>query len=326
MLTYLLRHLLHAVAIVAFAMVASFVMLQLAPGDPLQAVAGERALSATEREVLTRRFALDASLPEQLARHVARVARGDLGRSIAEQRPVATVLMDALPATLLLSGTALLLSTVLGVGIGSLQGWRPRDRVARLAGATLTSLYAIPEVVLGVALLATLAVRLRLFPVGGRAAPLIALTGDLPARLLDSLWHLALPAAALALGWGAAIARQQRVAMREAAASAFVRTARAKGVSSRAVWARHAMRPALPGTVALVGAMMPALVGGTVVVETLFSWPGMGSLVVRAVSLRDYPLVAGAVLLIAAVTALGTLLADLVVFKLDPRLRGEWSR
>jgi peptide/nickel transport system permease protein len=321
MASLILRRLVHAVAIVAIATVASFVLLRLAPGDPLLASVAQPGMSAAARAELRARHGLDRPLPAQVMAYSAAVVRGDLGLSIVEQRPVARVLADALPATLLLSGVALVLAIVLGIATGTMQGWRPHDRVAVSLGSALTLLYALPEIVLGVVMLALFGLYLGIFPVGGMADPMVELTGGPAARLRDRAWHLALPALTLALAWGAALARQQRAAMREIAGEDFVRTARAKGARPAAVWARHAMRPALPATVALIGTMLPVLAGGTVIVEMLFSWPGMGSLIVRGVAARDYALVAGSVIVVGAVIALGTLLADLVVLALDPRLR-----
>lgn len=319
---FLLRRLLHAAAIVAVATVASFALLRLAPGDPLLASVSRPGMSAAARAELRARHGLDRPLTVQVAAYSAAVLRGDLGLSITEQRPVAAVLAAALPATLTLSGVALGLAVVVGVVTGTLQGWRPHDRLAASLGSALTLLYALPEVVVGIALLALLGLHLGLFPVGGMADPLVELTGSAGARWRDRAWHLALPSLTLALAWGAALARQQRSAMSEMAGEDFVRTARAKGARPAAVWARHAMRPALPATVTLIGTMLPVLAGGTVIVEMLFAWPGMGSLIVRGVASRDYPLVAGSVIVVGTVIALGTLLADLVVLALDPRLRG----
>lgn len=319
MLAFFLRRLAHALAIVLFATMASFTLLRLAPGDPLLSTGDARAPSAQERAEERARLGLDLPIATQLTAYLRMVSKGDLGRSIIEQRPVSAVLRDALPATLLLSGTGLLLAGLLGITIGTLEGWCPQARIARYLGTTLTALYAIPEVVLAIALLGVFGLALGLFPAGMMADPLIELTGAWGDRARDRAWHLALPAAALALAWGAAIARQQRASIRQLSNEHFVRTAHAKGASARRVLLAHALRPALPGTVALLGTMIPVLVGGTVLVETLFSWPGMGSLIVRAVSLRDYPLVAGAVILVATTVAIGSLGADLLARTLDPR-------
>ena len=321
MLTFLIRRLLHAVAIVALATIGSFVLLRMAPGDPLRASVEQRGLPEDARAALRSRYGLDRPLPAQVASFAAGALRGDLGFSISEQRPAADVLADALPATLLLSTAGLLLAIAIGVGTGTLLAWRPHDRLAAWVGRGLTLVYALPEIVVAVLLLAVLGLQLGLFPVGGMSDPLVDAMGTPMARLRDRALHLALPALALALAWAAAIARQQRVAMREVIGEDFVRTARAKGARASSVWARHAMRPSLPGTVALIGTLLPVLAGGAVVVETLFSWPGMGSLVVRGVGVRDYPLVAAAVIVTSAAVAGGTLVADMLVLALDPRLR-----
>ena len=321
MLTFLLRRLLHAVAIVACATAGSFVLLRLAPGDPLRASVEGRGLGAEARAALRARHGLDKPLLAQVTGYAAAVMHADLGFSISEGRPAAEVLADALPATLVLSTAGLCLAVAVGVATGTLQAWRPGGRVTAWVGTSLTLLYALPEIVVAVVLLALLGLQLGLFPIGGMTDPLVEAMGGPFDRLRDRAWHLALPALALALAWSAAIARQQRVAMRDVVGEDFVRTARAKGARPMAVWSRHAMRPSLPATVALIGTMLPVLVGGAVVVETLFSWPGMGSLVVRGVAVRDYPLVAAAVVVISAAVAVGTLAADLLVLSLDPRLR-----
>lgn len=319
MLAFVLRRLAHALAIVLIATIASFVPLQLAPGDPLLTTGDLRVSSAEQRAVARAAQGLDRPVPEHLLEYVTRVSRGDFGQSTIEQRRVSSVLGEALPRTLLLSSAGLLLATLLGMAIGTFEGWRPHDAVASRLGAVLTALYAIPEVVLAIALLATFGLVLGLFPVGTMADPMIELTRGWFERVRDRAWHLALPATTLAMAWGAAIARQQRASMRRMANEHFVRTARAKGAPAHRVLLVHALRPALPSSVALLGTMIPVLVGGTVIVETLFSWPGMGSLIVRAVSLRDYPLVAGAVILVATTVAIGSLVSDLAVRVLDPR-------
>ena len=320
MIAFLFRRLLHALAMVAVATIVSFVLLRLAPGAPAIPLLEGRVATDTERAAFRVRQGLDRSIAAQLASYTGRAARGDFGVSLVEARPVTAVLADAIPATLLLSCSALCLAVLLGVTVGSVQGWRPDDPFSAWIGAALISLYAVPEVVLALVLLAIFGLTLGMFPVGGMADPLVDLAGGAGERFRDKLWHLVLPASTLALAWGAAIARQQREAMREIAREHFVRTARAKGVRAGSIWLRHAMRPALPTTVALIGTMLPVLAGGTVVVEALFAWPGMGSLIVRAVSLRDYPLVAGAVLLVATSVAIGTFCADAIVRLLDPRV------
>lgn len=325
MLTLFLRGLGRAMLVVLCATLVSFALLRLAPGDATGGGVEHLGLTAAQRRARAIELGLDQPLPVQLARYARTIARGDLGQSSSERRPVTAVLADALPATALLSGCALLLAAVLGVGVGTLHGWMRGSRTARAAASILTATYAIPEVVLGVGLLAVLALRLGAFPAGGMDDPLVALTGSPVARWLDRAWHLVLPATALALAWSAGILRQQRSAIRGIADQPFVRTARAKGLGPARLVLRHAVRPSLAGTVALLGTMLPALVGGTVIVESLFAWPGMGLLLVRAVTLRDAPLVAGAMVLVSSAVALGSLCAELAVHMLDPRTRDEAS-
>lgn len=321
MLQYLLARTMHAFAIVAFAALVSFVLLQLAPGDAVMQAAEQPGRDAAAQAALRERLGLNRSVPQQAVAYFVRVARGDLGQSFSEQRPVRLVLADALPATLMLSGAGLLLASLIGIVLGTAQGWCPENRVAATLGTGLTLLYTLPEVVVGVALIALFGLVWSVLPVGGMTDPLVELTGGFGAQIIDRLRHLVLPSFALALVWSAAIARQQRASIREVASSMFVRTAHAKGLNSSRVLRRHAMRSALPGTIAVIGTMLPALVGGTVIVESLFAWPGMGLLLVRSVALRDAPLVAGAVIVLALGIAIGTLITDAVVGWLDPRTK-----
>lgn len=324
MLRFLLRRLLHVAGVVGVATLASFALLRLAPGDPVIPGAEDAREGAAGRAAILRaRHGLDRPLAAQLAAHAARVARGDLGTSLVEGRPVRTMLVEALPPTLLLAGTGLVLAVVLGVGVALLQARHPDDARVGCVGATLTALYALPEFVVAVALIAVLALRLGLLPVGGMGDPLLADGAALAEHWRDRARHLALPALTLALSWSAAVARQQRAALADAACDDHVRTARAKGAPEWRVWTWHALPPTLPVTAAVVGVMLPALAGGALAVEALFSWPGMGALLLRGVASRDYPLVAGGVVLVSATTALGTLLADLAARAADPRLRGS---
>lgn len=322
----IIRRLGRSVLVVLLATTASFALLRLAPGDATTGSVEGLGRTATERAALAGQLGLQQQLPVQLARYVGDVLRGRLGVSSSEGRPVVAVMGDALPATVLLSGTALLLAALLGVSVGTVQGWRPESRAARVAASVLTAGYAVPEVVLGTALLAVFALHTGLFPAGGLDDPLVALTGSRLARWRDRGWHLVLPAAALALSWSAVIVRQQRQAVRAAAGEPYVQAARARGVAPLGLLLRHVLRPSLAGSVALLGTMLPAVAGGTIVVEALFSWPGMGLLLVRAVTLRDAPLVAGIVILVSAVVATGSLLTEALVSRLDPRLRSAEAR
>ncbi len=325
MLQYLIARFMQALAIVAFAALVSFVLLQAAPGDVVMQSADRPGRDAAAQAALRERLGLNRSVPQQALVYVVGVARGDFGQSFTEQRPVRAVLADALPATLTLSGAGLFLASLFGIVLGTAQGWWPENRIAATLGTGLTLLYTLPEVVVGVALIALFGLIWSVLPVGGMTDPLVELTGGFGAQFADRLRHLALPSFALALVWSAAIARQQRASIREVSSAMFVRTALAKGASDARILRKHALRAALPGTIAVIGTMLPALVGGTVIVETLFAWPGMGSLLVRSVALRDAPLVAGIVIVMALAIAIGTLITDAVVGWLDPRTRAGMS-
>jgi peptide/nickel transport system permease protein len=229
------------------------------------------------------------------------------------------MLGEALPATMQLAGVALLLAVLVGVGLGSWSGWHAHDRRARTLNGALLAMYTLPDVVLATIGLGLFAAGWGLLPAGGLSDPRIALTGTAAEQLLDRLRHLVLPASVLALSWSAALFRQQRQAVAALATAPAMDVARAKGVpTSRLLW-RHAVPQASLGTVALVGALLPTLVGGAVVIETVFAWPGMGRLLVHAVAVRDAPLLAGGLVCVAGAVAVGSLATDTIARWLDPR-------
>ena len=315
-----LHRLAHAVATVFVAATASFLLLHLAPGDPITAMLDQPTMSEATRAALRARFGFDRPMPEQYLRWLNAALHGDLGWSVTQQRSVTAVLADAIPRTALLVGTALLVAFVAGIAIGACSGWRPRNGLARaLLGATIV-FHAAPEFVIGLALVGLFAMRLQWLPAAGYADPLSDGMYSGPEQLVDRMLHLVLPATALALGWTAIIARHQRAAVGDAARGDFVRTARAKGLGESAVLVRHTLRAALAPTVALIGLALPALVGGAVVTESVFAWPGMGLLATQAVGARDYALVTGTVVVGSAAVAAGGLIAEILQAWLDPRL------
>jgi peptide/nickel transport system permease protein len=266
-------------------------------------------------------YGLDRPLWAQYADWLGRAARGDLGRSITQQRPVATILREVLPNTLLLMGLAFAASAALGSALGAWQGARAGSRGDRAASTLSLVVYSLPEFWLALVLLMVFAHRLHWLPVTGMTDPM---HDYLPPgrQLLDRLRHLVLPWLSLTLVGSAVFARFQRAAMREAIGEPFVRTARAKGLPERAV-RRHAWRAALLPVITLAGLLFPALLAGAVFVERVFSWPGMGTTLVRAIAEHDYELVAAIVVLGSAMTAAGSLLADVVREVADPRLRAR---
>jgi peptide/nickel transport system permease protein len=231
------------------------------------------------------------------------------------------VIADALPITLVLAGTGIALSLVAGVAIGVVQAYRRGRAADRLLGAGAMFFYSVPEFWLGLALLLLFTYRVPLLPSGGWCDPVACDYFTTWERFVDHLKHLVLPAVTVMLGTAAAIARHQRGALLDVVGEDFVRTARAKGCPERRVFLRHALRNALLPTITLLGLAFPALVGGVVFVERIFSWPGMGYTAVNAVSTRDYHLVTAIVSIGAAAVSVGALVADLLHAAADPRVR-----
>jgi peptide/nickel transport system permease protein len=283
-----------------------FAFLHAVPGDPVEIMLGE---SASARDVAGLRSALglDRPLPEQLALFASRLAHGDLGASIAFRAPVATVIRERLPATLLLAVAALVLAVAGAIPLGVAAALRPHSAVDRLARFASLAGVAIPSFVLGPLHVLVFSIGLGWLPVSGSGGPA----------------YVVLPAATLALGMGAVLVRLTRTAMLEVLSSDHLRTARAKGAGPMRVAIVHALRSALPPVVTVIGLQAGALLAGAIVTETIFAWPGVGRLVVQAIGARDYPLVQGCVLTIGLVYVVVNLLTDVALALLDPRIRDE---
>ncbi len=308
---------LQSVAVVFSAATLAFVLLQLAPGDPATAL-GE-GISPELRATIRAQYGFDDSMATQYGRWLWSLLRGDLGWSRDQHRPVAAVLADALPRSLFLMGCALSVSLVGGMLIGAWQGAQAGSRRDRTTSAALLVLYSLPEFWLALVLLVVFTHQLGWLPATGitdEMYPYMSARG----QFVDRVRHLILPLTSLSLVGVAVFARYQRHAMQESMTQAFVRTARAKGLSESAV-RRQAWRTALLPVITVTGLMLPALITGAVFVERVFAWPGMGYAMIRAIEARDYPVVSAGVILGSAVTALGAALADIARDLADPRLR-----
>lgn len=303
---------------VAGIVLVGFALIHLAPGDPILALAGESGDEAYYT-FMRSKFGLDRPLPEQLAAYVGNVLRGDLGVSYVHGRPVVSVIGDRLPATLLLTGSALVISTLAGIALGvfaAARAHRPSDMV--VTGATL-AIYAAPVFWIGQIALLTLALRIGVFPVQGMTSPGVDALGLSYAA--DVARHLALPALVLASQEIAAIARLTRAGMLDELTSDHVRTARAKGVAEYLVLLKHGLRRPLLPVVTVIGGRVGHLIAGAVIVEVVFGWPGIGRLLVSAMQTRDFPIVLGLFLFVAISVILANLLTDLAYGWLDPRIR-----
>jgi peptide/nickel transport system permease protein len=313
MLSYTLRRLAMIVPVLLGLSVIVFLIMALIPGDPALAILGSFATPENVAQ-LRQDLGLDRSLPAQYFIWLGNLLHGDFGRSYSLNRPVLDEVLDRLGPTLLLAGTSLLLCTLLGLAAGVVSavrqyGWQ--DRVITLL--VLVGL-STPSFWLGLVLVLLFAVQLHWFPVSG----MVAIYGG--GGLADILHHLVLPAVTLSVVATGVIARLTRSNMLEVLRQDYVRTARAKGLEERTVIGRHAFRNALVNIVPIVGIQAGFVLGGAVYIETVFQWPGIGRMLVTAISTRDILLVQGGVLVVAACYVLINLATDLIQHLLDPRI------
>lgn len=308
-----------AVLLVFLVLTLLFFFLRLAPGDP--AVFYDRPdLSAEQRQALTASLGLDRPLLEQYGRWLTSALSGNWGISFSQKRPVSTILAEALPATLLLTGSAFVLQYAFGILLGVFAARRAGTAMDHLVRLVSLALYAVPQFWLGLMALLFLSYRLPLFPSQGMRALDAASLAPL-AGLGDLLHHLALPALVLGAGSCGGVARYLRNSMLDVLDQDYILAARARGLAeSRVIWV-HALRNALTPLTQLAGLSLPFLLSGALVVEVVFSWPGMGRLTYLAIGSRDYPLVLGAAALTAIVVVAGSLVADLLQALVDPRVR-----
>lgn len=321
MTRWLLRRTAQAVLTFAIAVVLMFVLMRLAPGDPLARLQEGRLMTPDEIQHLRRLYHLDQPIPVQFGRFLQGVVRADLGNSIEHGLPVTTLIASRLPPTLLLGGAALLLNFTLGLWLGVRQAVRRGSREDRTLTVLSLAGYATPSFWLGLVLAWLVGVELRWLPVAGMRDPLLPSGASWLERAADVGAHLVLPALTLSVVTIAGTMRYQRTALLEVLRLPYIGTARAKGLPERAVVWRHGWRNALFPVLTLFGLWLPLLVTGSVFVEMVFAWPGLGSLAAGAASSRDYPLVMGAALLAAGLVVTASLLTDLAYALLDPRVR-----
>ena len=322
----LVRRLGLAILLLWLVLTITFALVRLAPGDAAMLLVPPSA-SAADADRLRAELGLDAPIAVQYARWMGDALRGDLGESFVHARPVVSVLADAIPLSVGLGLASLVLTFVAGVAIGMVQALR-RGRTADVVLTVLTTaLYAAPAFWLSLALVAVftygaarwgLPPALRL-PAFGLRDP-AATAGGL-AAMLDVARHAILPVATLALIGAAGVARYARTAIADVLEALWVRAARAKGVARGRLYARHVLSNALPPLVVLLALSVPGILAGSVFVEAIFAWPGMGRLMLSAIAARDYPVVLGATALYAALVIGANLAADLVLPLLDPRRR-----
>ena len=323
MAAFLVRRLLQGLVVIALVATIVFFLIHAAPGDPFGAALENPAINESVRDAWRRAYGLDRPLLEQYVRYVTSVFRGDFGFSFSLQRPVADALADALPNTVLLMSVGLIGAFVIGISTAVTQVVRRGKLLDRLLGSVTLTLFSVPDFWLALLMLVAFAYWIPLFPIGGAIDPISHDGLGVAGRMIDRAKHLVLPAVTLALLYFPLIARHQRAALLDVLPSEFVMVARAKGLRDSEVIRRHALRNSLLPIVTLLGIAFPALLTGAVFIEKVFSWPGMGLLIVNSIQSRDYPLLMAAVLLGSVFVIVGSLLADILYRSLDPRIRDE---
>jgi len=315
----ILSRLLKVAAILLVIITANFLLIHAAPGDPAAVMAGE-AGAADEKFLaqLREQFSLDKPLYEQLAIYVGKVMQFDLGYSYRQQMPVADLIFDRLPATLLLTFSAFLISLTAGVALGALAAARAGGWADTAITSAALIFYATPLYWLALMAVLLFSVQLEWLPGFGYETIGSNATGF--ARAWDIAQHLILPAVTLGTFFAAVYLRMTRAAMLEVAGLDFVKTARAKGLSRQLVMRRHVLRNALLPVVTLAGVQAGQLVGGAVLTETVFAWPGIGRLMFEALTQRDYNLLLGVFFISAAMVILFNIITDLIYGVVDPRI------
>jgi ABC-type dipeptide/oligopeptide/nickel transport system permease component len=300
---FIIRRLLLAIPTLLGVLVVAFLVLYVAPGDPVQSMIGERADSATIAR-LRADLKLDEPLYVRFGHYIGNILQGDLGRSYITNRPIARDIIERFPKTMQLAGAAMVFAAFLGITLGVLSARKPGGWTDRLALGIAYLGISFPVYWVGLLLILLFAVSLQWLPASG----------------YGSWQFLILPALALGMRSIAFLARVTRSSMMEALSADYVRTGRAKGLSEKVVTLRHALRNAMIPIITVLGLDFGAYLTGSILTETIFSWPGIGRYVVNAIARRDLPAIQGAVLFLSAIFVLVNLLADIAYAKTDPRV------
>jgi len=324
MRTYALRRIVQTIPILFIISVILFFMVRAAPGGPLTAARRNPNITQEQIKALEHKLGLDVPLPIQYFRWMRDMLTGNMGESIKFHRPVSDMIAERIPNTLYLVGTAFLLTLILAVPIGIWSARRPYSIFDYFVTTVTFVGQSIPVYWLGLGLIIVFYILLKnpwtgspLFPVGGMNSQ--GKSGD----FFDTAWHMVLPVVALSLGWIAWYSRFLRSSMMDVMHEDYVRTARAKGASDRAVYYKHALRNAILPLVTLIALDLPSLFAGALFVESIFSWPGMGRLFWDAAKGRDYPVLLAVVMITAVLIIVCNILADLAYGWLDPTVKYE---
>jgi peptide/nickel transport system permease protein len=300
----MMMRLLGVVPIVLGVVLLTFLLVHAVPGDPVEVMLGESASSA-DRMQLRADLGLDQPIYVQFGVYLNKLAHGDLGVSIHSKKPIVDLLAERLPATAKLALLALSFAILIGLPLGIVAALKVSQWPDKLANLLSLSISAMPHFWMGPMLMMIFALWLGLLPVSG----------------MESGTAVILPALTLGFGLAAILTRMTRASMLEVLHEDFIRTARAKGLTERAVILRHALRAALLPIVTVLGLQMGSLLAGTVITETVFSWDGIGRLLVESIEKRDYPVTQACVLVVALIYVMVNLATDIIYTKIDPRVR-----
>lgn len=316
MTAYLIRRLFHAATILLGISVLVFILVEIAPGDAIDALMPPETLPTPEaKEAMRERLGLNDPAPLRYAQWLQRAVTGDLGYSLTSRRPVTDIIMARLPETLQLVGFAMVFSVMVGVTTGIISAIKQYSWVDYVATFFSFFWLSIPGFFLGLLMIYIFAVKLNWFPVFG------ASTAGADNLVLDRLHHLVLPGMVLGLELGAALTRYTRASLLEVLRADYMRTARAKGLRDRTVIVRHGLKNALIPVITLVAFRLPYLISGAIVIETVFQWPGLGLLTLNAANQKDYPLVMALALAVTIVVVVSSFVADVAYSIVDPRIR-----
>jgi len=319
-LTLIAKRLAYALGLIFAVLTINFALIHAAPGDPAMVIAGEMGgADQATLDQIRRTYGLDKPILEQYATYVGRALRGDLGQSYLYNQPVTTLIMQRLPATVLLVLTALLTAILVGTLVGVWASKRPHSMGS--GAVTVMSLvgYSMPTFWTGILLVILFGKIIPILPIAGMRD--VRIYGGWWVTTLDVLHHLILPAFTLAIVYMAQYSRLSRASMLEVLGSDYIRTARAKGLAERLVIWKHALRNALMPVVTIAGLQFGNLISGAVLVETVFSWPGLGTLAFDSILGRDYPTLLGVLFFSSVLVIVANQLTDLAYRWIDPRLR-----
>ena len=318
----LLSRLLQGLALVVAVVVLNFVLVHAAPGDPVETIAGASGgMSEELKAELRTQYGLDKPLVAQLGVYLGKIAQGDLGYSYFFNVPVSELIIERLPATLLLVLASVVMAFLIGTTLGVLSARKPNGLLSQLVNVVSLIGFAAPVFWTGMLLVILFASVLPWFPISGMRSVELATNASGWASIIDVLHHLVLPTATLALVYVAQYSRLARASMLDVLGSDFIRTARAKGLSEGIVLYKHALRNAVLPVITILGLQFGNVLAGAILVETVFNWPGLGRLAFESVLRRDYPTILGVLLFSSIVVVVMNQVTDLAYRVIDPRIK-----